>query len=130
MELHITLISAAVAAMINLWLSVRCGRARTAAKVSHGDGGDMTLTKAMRAHANFNEYAPITLILVAAIELSGHGGWLLAGTAIAFLVGRVLHGLGMEPDKTNWLRGGGMLLTFLPIIGLAVGAALIAYDAV
>ena len=129
MELHITLVSAALAAVINLWLSVRCGRARVKGKVLHGDGGDATLMKAMRAHANFIEYTPIALILIAAIELSGHGGALLAGTAIAFLFGRIIHALGMASDQTNWLRGGGMLLTFLPMIGLAVTAVMIAYDA-
>ena len=127
MELHITLVSAALAAIINLWLSARCGRARAAAKVAHGDGGDAALMQAMRAHSNFTEYTPLTLVLIAAVELSGHGGWLLAATAIAFLLGRVLHGLGMVPAKTNWLRASGMLLTFLPILGLSAAAVLIAY---
>lgn len=129
-ELHITLLSAALAALINLWLSIRCGRARTSAKVLHGDGGDVALGRHMRAHANFAEYTPIALVLVLVLELSGQAGWLLAGTALAFLLGRVLHALGMQSDKPSMGRMLGMLTTLLPYVVWAVWAGLVAFGKV
>ncbi len=129
-ELQITLVSAAVAALINLWLAMRCGKARFEAGMMHGDGGNPALIKRMRAQANFVEYTPFALLLILALELSGHGGWLLAATAGVFLVGRICHGLGMDADEAGALRKIGMFTTFVPMIGLAIAAALGAFQVI
>ncbi len=128
MNLHITLVSAAIAALINLWLAMRCGKARFDAGMMHGDGGNPALIKRMRAQANFIEYTPLVLILVGALEMTGHGGWPLALAAFAFLLGRIAHGLGMDADEAGALRKAGMFLTFVPTLGLVVTALLAAFD--
>jgi uncharacterized membrane protein YecN with MAPEG domain len=127
-ELQITLISAAVAALINLWLAFRCGSVRGKEKIMHGDGGNPMLMRRMRAQANFVEYTPFALILVGVLEASGFGGWPLALAAGLFLLGRVLHGIGMDREGPAKPRMIGMLLTLPILIGLAVTALLAALD--
>ena len=83
MILTTTLSAAAAAAIINLWLMIRCAQIRVSAKVAHGDGGNVLLGRRMRAHSNFIENAPLVLILIGAIELTGKGGtWLALVAAV------------------------------------------------
>ncbi|RJY10128.1 MAPEG family protein [Aurantiacibacter aquimixticola] len=126
-DLHISLLSIALAASLNLWLAIRCSKVRISDKVLHGDGGNAALAKRMRAHANFIEYTPIGLLLILVIDLGHHHGWALAAIALAFLGGRVLHAFGMEADKPNKLRMIGTLTTWICyaiLIGWAVLVAL------
>ncbi len=123
-DLHITLLSAGIAALINFWLALRCGRARIKGKVAHGDGGDVTLGRAMRAHANFTEYTPLTLVLIAALELTGHSGWLLGVAAGLFLAGRIFHGVGMEAEEPGFARTVGVLCTIPIMLALGIAAIL------
>ena len=127
MILPITLTTAAAAALTHIWLSTRCIRLRFKENVSIGDGGNKLLSVRMRSHANFSENAPIFLILLGLVELgSGKSGWLWA-TAIAFILARIAHAFGMERRAPNLLRMGGMIVTFLTLIALAVQAILLSY---
>ena len=129
MLLPITLTLAAACAFINFWLGLRCSRLRMTGKVLHGDGGNPLLAKRMRAHANFTEYAPIVLILMALVELAtGFSLWLWVAAA-AFALGRIGHGLGMDADTPTPLRAGGIMLTMVVMLGLAVTALVVAYQA-
>jgi uncharacterized membrane protein YecN with MAPEG domain len=110
---------AAGAALVNIWLMVRCGQARTKGKVSIGDGGDEFLIRRMRAHANFVESTPFVLILIAAIEATkGSPGWLWY-VGLLFIFGRLAHGLGMDGGSLEKGRMVGTLITFLSLLGLA-----------
>jgi uncharacterized membrane protein YecN with MAPEG domain len=129
-ELQITLVSAAVAALINIWLAYRCGSVRGKEKIMHGDGGSALLMRRMRAQANFVEYTPFALILIAALELSGHAGWPLAAASGLFLLGRIAHGFGMDGEGPTKPRMVGMLLTLPILLGLAVAALLAAFGAI
>ncbi|MBW8755203.1 MAG: MAPEG family protein [Sphingomonadales bacterium] len=126
MLLSTTLSLAAAAAIINIWISIRVGQMRGAAKVSVGDGGDERLLRRMRAHANFIENTPLVLILITGIELSGKGGTWLAVVGGIYMLARVAHALGMDGGSAQWLRGLGTMVTMLTQIGLAVMAVLIA----
>lgn len=116
----ITLVAAGGAAIINFWLAMRIGAVRTKAKISIGDGGDPKLIARMRAQANFVEYTPIVLILIAAIELSQGSSTWLWGVAGLYLLGRVAHGIGM--DGVMPARLAGTLVTFLAMLGLGIYA--------
>ncbi len=96
MLLPTTLCLAAAAALVNFWLGMRIGKLRQTAKVSVGDGGNEPLLRRMRAQANFIEQAPLTLVLVAAVELAGKGGAWLAPAAAVFVIGRIAHAIGMD----------------------------------
>jgi uncharacterized protein len=126
MILQTTLSLAAAAAVINFWLGIRCGKLRASEKVMHGDGGSAPLMRRMRAHANFIEYTPIVLILIAVIEMTGKGGQWLAIVGALYMLGRVLHALGMDSADVNKLRMIGIASTLLVMLGLAIVAVLIA----
>ena len=107
MILPITLTIAAAAALLNIWLALRIGRLRMSKKVSIGHGGDALLETRMRAQANFGEYTPFVLILLALIELAkGSQTWLWL-VAIAYILARIAHAFGMERPVPNPLRAGG-----------------------
>ena len=128
MILPITLTAAGAAALINLWLAIRVGQKRIAGKVSIGDGGHPPLIARMRAHANFTEYTPYFLILVALIEMaSGTSTWLWLVVGL-YLLARVAHGIGMDMvEGQSKLRGIGILVTMLTLVGLAIYALTIPY---
>jgi uncharacterized membrane protein YecN with MAPEG domain len=119
LSLPITLTIAAGAALVNIWLMIRCGQARTKGKVSIGDGGDEFLIRRMRAHANFVESTPFVLILIAALEATGGSAMWLWYVGIAFIVGRFAHGLGMDGGTFGKGRMVGTLITMLTLVGLA-----------
>ena len=127
MPLTISLIIAVALAVINLWLSIRTGQARQLAKVSIGDGGNPLLTARMRAHANFVEYVPIALILMALIETHRGNPQILWLIGIALVIGRVIHPFGMERPSPNPFRIGGILLTYLVTIALIVWALILIF---
>ena len=125
--LTISLVFAAACALINLWLAVRCGRVRAAEKISHGDGGSVLLGRRMRAHANFAEFTPVVLILFVLVEAAlGQSIWLWAAAG-AYVLARILHGIGMDADKDAPTRMIGILVTFLVTLGLAGAAAYAAW---
>jgi uncharacterized membrane protein YecN with MAPEG domain len=122
MPLTISLIVTVALAVVNLWLSIRTGQARQAAKVSIGDGDNPLLIARMRAHANFTEYVPIALILMALLESGGADSRLLWILGIALVVGRLLHPFGMERPSPNPFRITGIMLTYLVTAALIVWA--------
>ena len=127
MILTTTLSLAAAAALINFWLSYRIGQLRHDLKVSVGDGGHELLQRRMRAQLNFAENVPLVLILAAAIELSGKGGMWLEPVGAVYMLGRVLHGLGMDGGSLAWGRTVGMAVNMLTLLGLAVVAVQVVF---
>ncbi len=119
LSLPVTLTIAAGAALVNIWLMIRCGQARTKGGVSIGDGGNEYLIRRMRAHANFVESAPFVLVLIAALEATGGTNNWLWGMGILYIVGRLAHGLGMDGGAFGKGRMVGTLITFVTLIGLA-----------
>ncbi len=119
---HVTLAFAAVAALVNMWLGIRCGRVRTSAKISHGDGGNPLLARRMRAQLNFAENAPIVLVLTLVCELAGVPPLWLGITSIAFILARISHAIGMDADVGGTPRMIGVATTMLVTLALAVMA--------
>lgn len=125
MLLPTTLSMAAAAALINFWLALRCGQVRGKEGISIGTGGSDLMERRMRAQLNFAENTPWVLALIAGIELAGKGGQWLAIVGGVFMLGRVAHGLGMDPDGLAKGRMIGTMTTMLAQIGLAIVAVLI-----
>lgn len=123
--LPISLTIAAGAALLNLWLSMRVGRVRTKEKIFVGDGGNELVTRRMRAHSNFVENTAFVLILLALVELGMGSSMWLWGAGALYLVGRILHALGM--DGMMWGRMAGTAITMLTQLGLAIAALTIVY---
>lgn len=123
--LPISMTFAAVAALINLWLMIRCGRVRTTEKVMVGDGGNEAVIRRMRAHSNYVESTAFVLILLVLMELAvGPMTWLWAVGGVYF-AGRIAHAIGM--DGAMNARFAGTLITLLTQLGLAVMAIVTVY---
>jgi hypothetical protein len=121
--LPITSFYAALLAGLLVWLSIRVIGERRRARIAVGTGEDQGLLRASRAQANFVEYVPMALILVALLEAAGTGPFLLHALGVALLGGRVVHGLGIVRQPEDFrLRQIGMSLTFGVLIA---GAALL-----
>ncbi len=125
MLLPTTLSLAAAAALINIWLGIRCGQIRTREKVSIGTGGSDALERRMRAQLNFVENTPWVLALAAGIELAGKGGQWLAIVGGLYMIGRIAHALGMDGGALEKGRMVGVLVSMLTQVGLAIVAVLI-----
>ncbi len=111
--LTITPVYAALLAIFYLRLSIRVIKQRRSAKVSVGDGGNPDLTRAMRVHANFAEYAPLALLLIAFNEALGAPALTVHVLCLMLLAGRGLHFLGIRSAEAPMkYRRNGMMLTF------------------
>ena len=124
-----TPIYAALLALLFVRHSIGVIKLRRSEKFSLGDGGDRTLMRAQRVHANFAEYVPLALILIALAEAQDANIWLVHGMGIALLVGRIAHahGFGQEPETTNY-RSHGMKLTFAVLIVGALTNIVVAFQ--
>lgn len=124
----LTSIYAGVLALVFLVLSIRVIQGRSAAGVSLGDGGDGRLNRRIRAHANFAEYVPICLGLVALLEVGGAPAWLLHTLGIALVIGRIGHGYALAfAEHFPPGRMVGTMLTFLVLLIGALGCLLLPF---
>ena len=118
MDLPVTTLLAAGAAIMLVLLSFPVANHRRTKGVSFGDGGDEKFTRMIRAQANFTEYVPIGLIVIGLVEMGGAAQMTVCGLAAMLAVGRVLHAFGLLSNQL-WGRALGMLLTLLAIVGAA-----------
>ena len=78
-----------------------------------GDGGNSEMLRAMRVHANFAEYAPLTLVLLGMLELQASPAWVLHALSVLLLASRCLHAYGLSQTDENFrFRVLGMMGTF------------------
>lgn len=114
--MHITLIYGGLLGLLFLLLSFWVVKRRAQFKVMIGEGEAPEMLSAIRAHGNFAEYVPLTLLLMALCELAGVGAlWLNLGGAL-LLVGRILHAIGIQiPRAPNKPRLFGTLFFWLSL---------------
>jgi len=91
--LPITSFYVGLLALIFLALSYRVIFFRRANKVSLGDADSKDLRQRVRGQANFAEYAPIGLIILACVELQGAPALPVHVLGLMLLVGRLLHAI-------------------------------------
>lgn len=115
----VTLTIGAALIILNIWLAIRCGQARSTQNVSVGDGGDEFVIRRMRAHSNFTESAPLVLILIGALEYAGSSSTWLWVMGIAYVLGRIGHGFGMDGGALAKGRVIGTILSMLTQLSLA-----------
>jgi uncharacterized protein len=118
----ITAFYAGLLAPLFILLAVRVIRHRRGAKVAVGDGGDATLLRRMRVHANFAEYVPFALLLMTLAESLHAPNLLLHVLGLALVVGRLCHAYGVSQMKEPLnFRVIGTATTFT-VIGVAAVA--------
>jgi uncharacterized protein len=117
MHVTVTPVFAALLALVFVYLSVRTILKRRKAKVAVGDGGNVELQRAARAHANFIEYVPIALLVLTFLEMRAVGSYVMIGLCGLLLVGRCIHAFGISnPDENFTFRKTGMYMTFATLI--------------
>lgn len=115
-----TALYAALCGVALVALSLRVIRLRRRLGVSVGHGGAPDLERAMRVQANFTEYVPLTLILLALAEQLGLAPLAIHALGLLLLAGRAAHFLGFRSTAApGSLRVGGMALTFTTLLLLA-----------
>lgn len=114
--MHITLIYAGLLGLLFLLLSFWVVKRRAQFRVMIGEGEAPEMLAAIRAHGNFAEYVPLTLLLMALCELVEVGSlWLHLG-GVLLLVGRILHAIGIQiPRAPNMPRLFGTLFFWLSL---------------
>jgi uncharacterized membrane protein YecN with MAPEG domain len=121
-NITITPMYAGLLGIVLLILSIRVVAViRAKGKVLYGDGGNREFTPVLRSQANFVEYVPMIVILIAFAEAGGtSAGWVHAMGA-GLLVGRIVHPLGMTHNPgVNPLRFIGTNLTWLALLAASV----------
>ena len=112
---------AGLLAFVFIVLSARVIRMRQSARIGIGPGGNSRLERLMRVHANFAEYVPLTLLLLAFVEMQGNPRWLLHGLCLALVAGRVVHAFGVSQEREDIrLRIAGVAITFAVLAIAAV----------
>jgi len=117
----VTTTATGILGLIFIVLSARVvlGRTSTKTLLGHGENDASPLFIAVRSHANFAEYVPLCLLLIAALEVQ-HGASLLVKVLAAILIlARIAHPIGMATPGPNPFRAGGFVGT---ILVLAVGS--------
>ena len=93
---RITLLFASLNVLLMLILLARISRHRHGHKIGVGDGGDAELARKVRVHGNFIEHAPMALLMLGLLELSGLPAAWLWSFGSALLLGRVMHAIGFS----------------------------------
>ncbi|MDB5973490.1 MAG: hypothetical protein JWR07_250 [Nevskia sp.] len=95
------------AGLLALWylvLSIRVVQYRGAAKIGLGDGGNISMLRRIRAHANFAEHVPLILLMIGYLEVSRFSIYILHALGASLLVARLLHGIALSFTQ-KWLPG-------------------------
>jgi len=85
----VTAVYAAILALLGAVLTVNVIVNRVRHKVDSGDGGVPAMTRAIRAHANFAEQAPMAVIVIAFVEAAGAGALFVNLLGGALVVARL-----------------------------------------
>ena len=88
--MQITAFYAALLAVLFLVLSVRVIAWRRQHRVEFGHGDDAELLRRLRVHANFAEYAPFTLLMMALAESMAPPDLLVHASGVLLVGGRLL----------------------------------------
>ena len=121
------MITALYASLLTLWLvflSFRVIALRGSpvfAFLNINTDDDEMLQRAIRAHGNLTEYAPMMVILLYLLETNGTDPGTLHSIGLAFLIGRLMHGICFGFMKSTMpLRIGGTALTLTPLLVAAL----------
>jgi hypothetical protein len=109
----ITAFYAALLGLFFVFLSFRVIGWRRLKSVELGHGEDSELLRRMRVHANFAEYVPFALLLMAIAESMTAPRPLIHVAGLILIAGRLMHAYGLsQTPHILRLRVGGMILTF------------------
>ena len=115
----ITMVAAGLLGLIFVVLSARVVMSRRSSKVAIGDGAGLAtpemsgLLVAVRSHANFAEFVPICLLLLAGLEMRSGPTLLVKSLATILVLSRLSHPVGLAKASPNPFRAAGFVGTLL-----------------
>ena len=119
--MHIVLLYAALLALLFVGLSIRTLRMRQRLRIAIGDANNPAMARAMRVHANFAEYVPLSLLLLYFVEATGANAPFVHALGASTLAGRIIHAIGVSQVRETYaFRITGMALTLAPLVAAAV----------
>ena len=119
--MYVTPIYAAILALLFIALSVRTLVVRRRLGIGIGNAGNEQMLRAVRAHGNFAEYAPIALLLACMLEVMGAHQVLVHFACASLVLGRVSHAFGVSRSPENYrYRVFGMAMTFTSLLTAAL----------
>ncbi len=116
MTLPVTAMTAAILTLLFLFLSFQVVKQRLRTETSFGAGNDEHMDLVRGCHSNLIEYTPITIIMLALLELSSANHIALMVLATIFIAARFLHVFGMHQHaagKSVRFRQIAMMVTWL-----------------
>ncbi|WP_394391058.1 MAPEG family protein [Shewanella woodyi] len=110
-----------ITAILVVMFAMRVVKLRRKHKIGIGDSDNKELRIAGRVHANLIENAPIAMALLLVAELNGLAPLGLHLLGIMWVIGRVLHAIGLTKGQGGYHLGRfwGGLLSWLMILILA-----------
>ena len=119
--MRVTALYAALLTLFYLYLTWRVIGFRRAHRVDMGSGDHLLLRRYVRAHGNFVEYAPLSLVLLGLLDLGGWPFWLLHLLGLGVLAGRLAHAWSFSVEEPRLRsRSLGMVLTLTSLVLLAL----------
>ncbi|MCE2890309.1 MAG: MAPEG family protein [Hyphomonadaceae bacterium] len=96
-------------------------------KITLGDGGFPPLIRAIRAHANATEVAPIALIGLMAMAMANAPLWIIHIGGLSLTLGRALHAYGLSRvEGASFGRFVGMLMSLVALLWIAIACVWLA----
>ena len=128
---YITLATASVLGIFFVLLSAAVSNERGRSKIGLGTGAETTsalgkeheaprLLIAVRRHAHFAEYIPVSLMLLMLLEFAGANRQVLLGLAAALVLSRLMITAGLGRAAPNLLRAGGNAIQYLMIFAAGI----------
>lgn len=114
---HTVIISsyAALLALYYIYLSFNVIKIRKAEGISLGNGNNPALERATRAHSNFIEYVPISLILLFLLEYQGLASHYMHALGGLLFISRAVHSSAIINNNLR-ARVLSMMITFAIVI--------------
>lgn len=126
----ITMFYAGLLGLVFVALALRVVSLRRSLQVGLGSGGHEVLDRAVRAHANFSEYVPLALLLIALVEAGTAAPvWLVHLLGLVVLFGRLIHGF-LGINRRAGYSAGRFWGTFLTWVVMTAAAVMLIATAV
>ncbi|MBR9806329.1 MAG: glutathione S-transferase [Alphaproteobacteria bacterium] len=109
-------------ALLMLVLKANVARVRAKEKVMFGDGDNDAMLRAIRVQGNAVEDVPIVLIGLVALGAMAAPVWTVHALGAAFLLGRILHAVGLGGSSGG--SPGRMVGTLLSLVVLLLTAGI------
>jgi hypothetical protein len=95
----ITTLYAGLLGLMSIAIAYKAGSMRGKSGISLGHGDNKELLLAMRRHANFAEFVPMALIIIALLEMNGVPKLAVHAMGASLVLFRACHAIGIGADN-------------------------------